>query len=140
MCANISDRNGHVGRHVLFSNDHPCSSSNISITWVTSLASSISHTCAASQYMTVYIRERSRHDSLHKRVLKAILLKNTTLTISDYSFLSIVPFKERLNYNKGVLIHQIMYIYFLASFDGLIGDWQRLQKCKQTVGRSSARC
>ena len=90
--------------------------------------------------MTVYIRERSRHDSLHKRVLKAILLKTTTLTISDYSFLSIVPLKERLNYNKGVLIHQIMYIYLLASFDGLIRDWQRLQKCKQTVGRSSARC
>ena len=58
--------------------------------------------------MTVYIRERSRHDSLHKRALKAILLKTTTLTISDYSFLSIVPLKERLNYNKGVLIHQIM--------------------------------
>ena len=29
------------GRHVLFSNDHPCSTSNISITWVTSLACSI---------------------------------------------------------------------------------------------------
>ena len=40
MWANISSRNSHVGRHVLFSNDHPCSSSNISITWVTSLASS----------------------------------------------------------------------------------------------------
>ena len=39
MRANISNRNSHVGRHVLFSNDHPCSSSNISITWVTSLAS-----------------------------------------------------------------------------------------------------
>ena len=37
MWANISNRNSHVGRHVLFSNDHPCSSSNISIAWVTSL-------------------------------------------------------------------------------------------------------
>ena len=46
--------------------------------------------------------------SLHKRSLKAILLKSTTLTISDYSFLSILPLKERLNYNKGVLIHKIM--------------------------------
>ena len=66
--------------------------------------------------MTVYIRVRSRHDSLHKSALKAILLKSTTLTISkkhnskisDYSFLSILPLKERLNYNKGVLIHKIM--------------------------------
>ena len=45
--------------------------------------------------------------SLHKRALKAILL-NTTLAISDYNFLSILPLKERLNYNKGVLIHKIM--------------------------------
>ena len=46
--------------------------------------------------------------NLHKRALKAILLKNRTLAISDYDFLSIVPLKERLNYNKGVLIHKIM--------------------------------
>ena len=45
--------------------------------------------------------------SLHKRTLKAILLKNTTLAISDYNFRSILPLKERLNY-KGVLIHKIM--------------------------------
>ena len=57
--------------------------------------------------MTVYIRERSRHDSLHKRAIKAIL-KTTTLAISDYSFLSILPLKERLNYNNGVLVHKIM--------------------------------
>ena len=37
MWKNISDRNSHVGRHVLFSNDHPYSSSDISITWVTVL-------------------------------------------------------------------------------------------------------
>ena len=34
MWANISARNSHVGRHVLFSNRHPYSSSSISITWV----------------------------------------------------------------------------------------------------------
>ena len=46
--------------------------------------------------------------SLHKRALKAvILLKNTTLAISDYNFLSIFPLEERLNYNKGVLVHKI---------------------------------
>ena len=41
--------------------------------------------------------------SLHKRTLKAILLKNTTLAISDYNFRSILPLKERLSYNKGDL-------------------------------------
>ena len=46
--------------------------------------------------------------SLHKRALMAILLKTTTLAISDYNFLSILPLKERLNYNKIVLIHKIM--------------------------------
>ena len=44
---------------------------------------------------------------------KAILLKNknkkhTTLAISDYNFLSVLPLKERLDYNKRVLKHKIM--------------------------------
>ena len=47
--------------------------------------------------------------SLHKTALKANLLKkHTTLAISDYNFSVILPLKERLNYNKGVLIHKIM--------------------------------
>ena len=47
--------------------------------------------------------------SLHKRALKAILLKPTTLAISDYNFLFILPLKKkRLNYNKGVLMHSVM--------------------------------
>ena len=46
--------------------------------------------------------------SLHKRALKAILLKTTTLATSEYNFLSILPPQERLNYNKGVLIHKVM--------------------------------
>ena len=46
--------------------------------------------------------------SLQKRALKVILLKTTNLAISDYNFLSILPLKQRLNYNKGVLIHKIM--------------------------------
>ena len=51
--------------------------------------------------------------SLHKRALKAILLKPTTLAISDYNFLFILPLKKkkkkkRLNYNKGVLMHRVM--------------------------------
>ena len=44
--------------------------------------------------------------SLHKTALKTILLKTTTLAISDYNFLSLLPLKEILN--KGVLIHKIM--------------------------------
>ena len=46
--------------------------------------------------------------TLHKRAVKATLLKNIyikTLEISDYNFLSILPLKERL---KGVFIHKIM--------------------------------
>ena len=43
-----------------------------------------------------------------KRALKAVLLRNTTLVVSDYNFLSILPLKERLNYNKEVLVHKIM--------------------------------
>ena len=46
--------------------------------------------------------------NLHKRALKAILLKITTVAISDYNVLSILPLSERLNYNKEVLIHKIM--------------------------------
>ena len=46
--------------------------------------------------------------SLHKRALTAIRLKTTTLAISDYNVLSILPLRERLNYNKGILIHKIM--------------------------------
>ena len=44
---------------------------------------------------------------ISKRALKAILLKPTTLAIPDYNFLSILPLKESLTYNKGVLIHKI---------------------------------
>ena len=36
------------------------------------------------------------------------MLKTATLAISDYIFLSILPLKERLNYNDGVLIHKIV--------------------------------
>ena len=46
--------------------------------------------------------------SLHKRAPKAILLKTTTLAISDNNFLFSPPLKKWLNYNKGVLIHKIM--------------------------------
>jgi hypothetical protein len=46
--------------------------------------------------------------SLHKRALKVILLRNTTLMVSDYKYLSILPLRQRLDYNKGVLMQKIM--------------------------------
>ena len=46
--------------------------------------------------------------SLHKKALMAILLKTTTLVISDYNCLSIFFLKERLSYNKGVMMHKVM--------------------------------
>ena len=50
----------------------------------------------------VYIRVRLRQFFKSKT-------KNTTLAISDYNILSILPLNERLNYNKGVLmLHKIM--------------------------------
>ena len=47
--------------------------------------------------------------NLHNRAIKVIiLLKITTLAISDYNLLAILPLKERLSYNKGVLTHKVM--------------------------------
>ena len=52
---------------------------------------------------------RRPFSSLHNRAIKIIiLLKITTLAISDYNLLSILPLKERLGYNKGVLTHKGM--------------------------------
>ena len=62
--------------------------------------------------------EESWHDnrfsfsSNFSTFFNAVLLKNkkikTALAISDYNFLSVLPLKERLDYNKRVLIHKIM--------------------------------
>ena len=46
--------------------------------------------------------------TFYKRALKAILLKTTALATSDHNYLSILPLKQILNYNEGVLIHKIM--------------------------------
>ena len=52
---------------------------------------------------------RRPFSSLHNRAIKIIiLLKITTLAISDYNLLSILPLKERLGYNKGVLTHKVI--------------------------------
>ena len=46
--------------------------------------------------------------SLHRRAVKIILNKSTSLTSSDYKTLNILPLKLKLTYNKGVIMHKIM--------------------------------
>lgn len=45
--------------------------------------------------------------SLHKRAVKAVLLKSTTLTKTDYKQLEFLPLKQRFTYNKGVIMHRL---------------------------------
>ena len=40
----------------------------------------------------------------------SILLKHTTLMVSDYKYLSILPLSQRLEYTKGVLVQNDDYI------------------------------
>eukprot|EP00745_Piridium_sociabile_P034328 TRINITY_DN58_c0_g2_i8.p1 TRINITY_DN58_c0_g2~~TRINITY_DN58_c0_g2_i8.p1 ORF type:complete len:234 (+),score=14.11 TRINITY_DN58_c0_g2_i8:324-1025(+) len=46
--------------------------------------------------------------SLHKRALKFVLNKTTSLTNVDYKQSNILPLDKRLVYNKGVMMHKIM--------------------------------
>ena len=46
--------------------------------------------------------------SLHKRSLKLILKKPSTLTTEDYKILQILPLQLKFSYNKGILMHKIM--------------------------------
>ena len=46
--------------------------------------------------------------SIHRRALKSILLKSTTLTAHDYKSLDILPLKSKLEYNKGIMMHKIV--------------------------------
>ena len=45
---------------------------------------------------------------IHKRCLKAILLKSTTLTTQDYFTLGILPLSHKLQFNKATLMFRIM--------------------------------
>ena len=70
-----------------------------------------------------------------KTALKAILLKTTTLAISDYNFLSILPLKERLNYNKGILIPDtklcplIQWLALHIATDDIVAPCIHLHSC-----------
>ena len=46
--------------------------------------------------------------SLHRRAVKIILLKNTSLTNDDYKKTTILPLKYRLMYNKACFMHKIL--------------------------------
>ena len=46
--------------------------------------------------------------SLHRRALKSILLKQSSLVLDDYKKLKMLPLKERFKSNKGVLLHKIL--------------------------------
>ena len=45
---------------------------------------------------------------LHKRAIKLVLQKTTSLTDDDYKSLNVLPIYKRLNFNKGILMHKII--------------------------------
>ena len=120
MWVNISNRNCHVGRHVLFSNDHPCSTSNISITWVTSLASSLWHTCVAWQYMTSpFFWANSFDPNLPN---KPYTYQNNKLATVSFTMKNIKAFTmiHSHNNNYSLLFHTIFFCFLhLLKFCGL---------------------
>ncbi len=46
--------------------------------------------------------------SLHRRALKLVMLKSSSLTTSDYFSLQILPLKWKLKYNKAVFMFKIL--------------------------------
>ena len=49
--------------------------------------------------------------SIHKRALKLTLLKSTSLTAHDYKLLDVPPLKLKLEFNKGIIMHKIVFGY-----------------------------
>ena len=47
--------------------------------------------------------------SLHRRALKLIWLKSTSLTVADYKTLCILPLKLRFELNKGMFMYKIIF-------------------------------
>ena len=62
-------------------------------------------------------------NSIHKRAVKNILLKTSTLSNEDYQKLKLLPFSYKFQYNKGLLMYKILmglsphYLYDLFSFN-----------------------
>ena len=46
--------------------------------------------------------------SLHKRAVKLVINKSTSLLTSDYKRVNILPLDLKLTYNKGIVMHKIM--------------------------------
>ena len=49
--------------------------------------------------------------SIHKRALKLTLLKSASLTAHDYKLLDVLPLKLKLEFNKGIIMHKIVFGY-----------------------------
>ena len=49
--------------------------------------------------------------SIHMRALKLTLLKSTSLTAHDYKLLDVLPLKLKLEFNKGIIMHKIVFGY-----------------------------
>jgi hypothetical protein len=46
---------------------------------------------------------------MHKRALKLVLLKSSSLTIQDYKQLNVLPLQKRLFFNKAMCMHNVIY-------------------------------
>ena len=49
--------------------------------------------------------------SIHKRALKLTLLKSTSLIVHDYNLLDVLPLEFKLKFNKGIIMHKIVFGY-----------------------------
>ena len=49
--------------------------------------------------------------SIHKRALKLIILKSTSLTAHDHKLLDVLPLKLKLEFNKGIIMHKTVSGY-----------------------------
>ena len=47
--------------------------------------------------------------SIHKRAVKITINKSSSLTATDYKHANILPFHAKLVFNKGILMHKILY-------------------------------
>ena len=70
------------------------------------IISSISY--ASTLYDTASANSLKPLLSIYKRAIKCVLLKPTRLTVNDYYSLEVLPLKEMLTVNKGVLMLKIV--------------------------------
>ena len=90
--------------------------------------------------------------SIHRRAIKHILLKSSTLSKEDYIKIDILPFYDRLHYNKCVLMYKIMmglspnYLYNIFSINNIRNNNKintpspRLDLYKSSLNYSGSLC